>query len=251
MMTTMNYSMLDNGTMFSFCKHALSLFGNEENIAPTLLPFYNKAKKYHNMMLNIFEKESIDPYTQKKATADKNRNRSFYAFKHIVSACAICSKESIQTAGKKLMSLINKHTKSLSRLGYKKQSSAEILLIDEIRKEHMAELEECNAIVWFEEMEKDQVRFESVMKESLEDLPDGLPKMTDTRYELTKELRSLFSLVDLLSQATPDDELIRVRERINQLILDTMSKARAVDTRKKNKLKKDVENDIYNEYDVG
>ena len=59
MNATMNYSIIDNATMFSFCKHALSLFGNEENIAPTLLPFYNKVKLHYKVMLNAFKRNNF------------------------------------------------------------------------------------------------------------------------------------------------------------------------------------------------
>jgi len=156
MNATMNYSIIDNATMFSFCKHALSLFGNEENIAPTLLPFYNKVKLHYKVMLNAFERESTDPYTEKKAKANNNRNQSFYAFRHFINACCNSINETIRTSGEKLMWVINKHAKTISKLGYKKQSSAEISVIYEIRKDYMSELEQCNATLWFEEMENQQ-----------------------------------------------------------------------------------------------
>ena len=251
MMTNMNYSIVDNGTMFSFCKHALSLFGNEENIAPTLLPFYNKVKEHFEVMQKAFEREFIDPFTKKKAKANSNRNQSFYAFKHFVSACCMSINETVRASGEKLMAVINKHAKYISKLGYKKQSSAEISVIYEIREDCMQELETCNATVWFEEMENQQEIFETVMQESLIYELHEKPKLGDTRKALDKNLRSLFNLVDLLSQSTPSDELTQLNQNLDQLVSETMMTARSVDTRKKNQLKDDIENDIDNENDVG
>ncbi|MCW3805581.1 DUF6261 family protein [Plebeiibacterium marinum] len=244
MMTNMNYSIIDNGTMFSFCKHALSLFGNEENITPTLLPFYNKVKKQHEVMQNAFEREFIDPFTKKKAKANSNRNQSFHAFRHFIKACCMSINETVRASGEKLMLVINKHAKYISKLGYKKQSSAEISVIYEIRKDCMPELETCSATVWFEEMESQQEIFETVMQESLIYELHEKPKLVDTRKELDKNLRSLFTLVDLLSQSTPSDELTQLNQNLNQLVSETMITARSVDTRKRNQLKNDIENDV-------
>jgi len=250
MNATMNYAILDNSTMFSFCKHALSLFGNEENISPTLLPFYNKVKVHHKVMLNAFEREYIDPFTEKKAEADQNRKKSFYAFRDFVTACSRSFNETLHIAGERLLSVINKHAKTISKMSYKKQSSAEISIIDEIRKEHMTDLEQCNASSWFEEMVNYQDIFENVMHESLTNEPQEYPNMRNTRNALDKDLRSLLNLVDLLSQSTPSDELTQLNNNLNQLASETMTTARSVNTRKRNKSKNDIENDVGEDSEV-
>jgi len=71
-----------------------------------------------------------------------------------------------------------------------------------------------------------------------------------TRNALDKDLRSLFNLVDLLSQSTPSDELTSLNKNLNQLASETMATARSVNTRKRNQSKNAIENDVGEEREV-
>ena len=107
-----------------------------------------------------------------------------------------------------------------------------------------------DASSWFEEMVNYQDIFENVMHESLINEPQEYPKMRETRNALDKDLRSLFNLVDLLSQSTPSDELTQLNNNLNQLASETMTTARSVNTRKRNKSKNDIENDVGEDSEV-
>jgi Family of unknown function (DUF6261) len=238
MISSLNWSLFPSDEFFTFCKRSLVIVEPLRPLAPTLAPFIDRAINSNANFQAALERETKNPVTLQLASKDLLCDSSFMAFRLYVEAASYRTSESWRTAAAKILEVIRKHGWTAYNLGYKAQAAAETNIVSEIRSKCSAEMETIMANDWFEEFVAAFDEFETAFNQSITAAPVGQPTIFETRPELVKNLKALFSMISLLN--SNDDaiaEFDTVEAALNELITTSLASVKAADTRAENQKK--------------
>jgi len=235
MITSVNYSLLTTKELFTFVVRIIALFTGKVLDGTGLEVFFKNLKDALNPFSKALERESTDPYTQKLAQKDAERDEGFFAFRNYIESCSHRLKAGYHDAATKIMVIIRKHGWSAAHFGYKKETAAIVNMISEIRTKCAAELTLLAATEWLNELETAQQAFETTVNEGVAPSVTTEPTIAETRPGVTNALKSLFSMIPLQYAATGNAKLVEYANSINDLIAEAMTAAKANATRAENK----------------
>ncbi len=235
MIAPINYSLLTSKELFTFIIRVVALFTGKVLNGTGLDVFFKNLKDALNPFSNALERETKDPFTEKLAQKDSERDEGFLAFRNYVEACSHRNKAGWHDAATKILAIIKKHGWSAAHFGNKKETAAITNITSEIRTKCGAEVTLLDANDWLTELEVAQQAFETTMNESVVPPVANEPTIAETRPKVTEALKSLFSMISLQYTATGNAQLAEYAKSINDLIAQTMTSAKANATRVDNK----------------
>lgn len=237
MLEAYNFSMIDSEQLIPFGADIIGIFDDfdYQNDKYALGPFVKRAIKAHDNYGKAYERDLINPFTQKLMGKHEKRKNSFNGFKSYVVSCTFDDDAAISAAAKRLRRIIAKHGWRASSLGYLDHSSAINRMTKEINDLYLPDVALIGATNWFNKLIAAQEGFEAESKAKSTQPPSTLPTLGDTRPELEKALRKLFTMVDNhYEENTSDTVLAGYLSSINEYISAIMSIARAAETREEN-----------------
>lgn len=233
MIGSINFSLLTNEVLATFAQRSLSVYGDEAALDPAVAIFFTKAGACLKQYQKVFKRVDTKPYTEYKARIDSERDEAFIAFRNYVEACSHRDFDDWMRRAEVLLKVINRHGWSAWSEGYQKQSAIMTSLISELKGQHQETLERIEAVEWLDELVQKQEAFEQAEREGVSNVIASTT-ISETRPPLEEALRSLFSMTDLLCQATSSEDLAKIIAGLNNLISQTMATARATTTRQRN-----------------
>ena len=234
MIASINYSLLSSNEFYTFNLRVLELFAGKNLEATGIEVFVEKLRDVSVPFGKAFERESRDPYTQMLIQADAGRDECHFAFRNYVEACSHRNKPGWHDAAIKIMEVIRKHGWSAAHFGYKAETAAITSTISELRSKYEAELTLIAATDWLNELDEAQQIFANIAKDSVAPKEDE-PTIAGTRPSVTRALRSLFGMITLQYEAAGSIALADYAKSINDLIVQSMTSAKANATRVENK----------------
>jgi hypothetical protein len=169
------------------------------------------------------------------AAKDAACDASFMAFRLYVEACSYRSIAGWKDAANKIMAIIDRYGWTAYKLGYKAQATAETNMISDLKKNCTSEMDFIKASEWFGEFETAKAALDTVLQQSVAEAPASGTTIMETRPVLVKELKSLFSMIDLLASTNDaGEELKNAIPKLNELIITSLATVKASDTRAEN-----------------
>jgi hypothetical protein len=237
MLESVNYSILRSNELLPFGQRIVSIFNELKEDDP----FYSFYKRTSDALLAFsksFEREHKKPFTKELAEKNNLRKTAFFGFRDYIVACTSHWNPLWVTAANKIAEVIRKHNWTLSGKGYKSITAVFTNITGELKDKCQPELTLILAMEWLGNLESKQNGFEGVQKQSLTRVTGNEPTIMETRPKLISAIKELFALVDLKYSDSPGDEKLKgYVNALNELILITMSPARANVTRQSNKKK--------------
>jgi hypothetical protein len=237
MLESINYSILRSNELLTFGQRTISIFNELKNDDP----FYSFRLRTLDALLaysKSFEREHKNPFTAELAEKNTLRESAFFGFRNYIVACTFHWNPIWSAAATKIVDVIRKHAWTLSAIGYKAKTAAFTNIVDELKSKYLSELALILAGEWLGNFESTQSGFEEVQKQSITRVTGNEPTIMETRPKLISAIKELFRMVDLKYSDMPGDtKLKNYVNALNELILITMSPARANVTRQSNKKK--------------
>lgn len=233
MIKSISFSKLSNNLLYTFIKRMLAMFSSFKATDSIQKVYIDKVKEFFDHFALAFENDRSTPYTEIKAQKDSERDDAFIAFRSYIEACSYRKKDGWNDMAGDILAVIRKHGWSLWNLGYKAQTASASALYSEIRNSYMDQINSLMAEEWLKEAEDSQQTFEQVHKESIDNTNDG-PTVTSTRPALEKSVRSLLQITAMVADTNPSESDNNLINNINELIIETMTVAKAANTRDKN-----------------
>jgi hypothetical protein len=240
MLESINYSLIESNQLLTFAGKIAGFFGNFDAKSDkyVLASFISRLNLSLEEYSKAYERESKNPYTLKIDAADRKRDSSFLAFRNYVVACSHRTDEGWGDASSHLLGVITKHGWRANYFGYKAETAALNKVVNEINDLYASDINLLGATLWFNQLASDEQAFEQIQKESDTREPSNLPILTEKRPALVKAIRNLFSVIDShYSENTTDSVLVNYVNALNEIIISTMSLARANQTRVENQKK--------------
>lgn len=238
MLDALNYSLIESNQLLTFGKSVTSLFDGFDAAADTyaLAPFVSRAANAYNGYSKAYERELRNPFTGEIAQGDAVRDSALLGFRSFVVANIHSNVAAESAAAERIVSVITKHGWRAAHFGYKAETAAITKIINEINSLHMADIKLLGAEKWFNRLADSQAAFEAIQKRSDTREPSGLPTLSDTRPQLVTALRRLLWMIDNhYTENATDSRLAGYVSALNEIIGNTMSLARANQTRDENK----------------
>lgn len=235
MITPVNYSLLSSKELFTFILRVIAILTGKVLEGSGLDAFFKNLKDAFNPFSKAMERESKDPYTEILALKDADRNEGFLAFRNYVESCSHRLKAGYHDAAVNILAIIRKHGWSAPHLGKKKETAALVNMISEIKTKCTAELTLLAAAEWLNELEVAQQAYETTMKESVAPAVSDEPTIVGTRPAATNAVKSLISEISLQYAATGNAQMGDLAKSLDDLIVQTMTSAKANATREEKK----------------
>jgi hypothetical protein len=248
MIANMNFTILGNKELFTFGQMLLTIADELIDESDSIGPFADNCRSAMTIFGKGFSLSTKNAYTEILEEKDVIRDKSFLAFRNYMESCTYRQKEGWAAAAEKITNVIRKHGWHASHMGYKAQSAALTSMIMELNEQFLAEVDFLGGREWLTEMETAQKDFETVMMESISSQSaQSDVTLTDIRPKVINAFKSLISIIDLRQQIANNEGLTKAVGRVNELITQTMTPARAAVTRnQKNKSKNNKNEDTPN-----
>lgn len=240
MINSINFKLFPSNEFQTFAERAIQIAEPLRPSVPALAPFVTRATGSYTVFQEAVTREMKNPMTPVLASADSVCDSAFLAFRLYAEACSYRSTTGWSGAAQKILEVFDKHGYTAYKLGYKAQNAAETNIISELKKNCTAEMTLIGATIWFTEFETALEAFKTVFDQSLASIPKGTPTIVSTRPALVADLKSLFSMIDLLGQN--DDAPAELKSAIvllNNLITTSLASVKAAATREENAKKEE------------
>jgi len=242
MLQSVNYGLIESNQLLTLGKSVIGVFStfDPKNDPHVLAPFVSLCTNGYKLYSQAYEREHKNPFTQELLKGDKRRDCSFWGYRDYVSSCTNSEEDNIKDAAIRLLNIIIKHGWGAAYFGYKAQTAALTKIINETRDFYMSDVELIAAKTRFDLMVTRQEDFEELQKSSVTRPPSNLPTLVEARPKLIDGLRKLLTMVDNHYSTSPTDVVLAgYVKALNELIVLTMTTARAAQTRDENKKKND------------
>lgn len=231
MINSINYSIFPSDELYTFGSGVASHVNNKI----TSLPALSTRANFLNMQLGFFQKALMrttkNPYTQQLATADEALDRSFKAMCTYFEAASQREIKSWRQAAIALIDVTDRYGRTSYKLGYKAQIATQSNLAKEIKEKHMAQLSAIAGDDWFAAFDGNLSSFIALFNKSTEEAHTDQPTLQVSRPQLTDALRKLFNRINVLAEDEPSDEVNALINSLNELIVRSLSTAKASATR--------------------
>lgn len=241
MLESLNFQIIGSDQLLTFGKSITGLFKDyKPNDTFALYPFVKRAINTYDDYSKAYEREIVNPYTVKLLNCDKLRDAGFLGLKSYFESWSYSEEIEKQKAANTLLAVIEKHGSGAAYFGYKAETAALTKIINEVKGYCMKELQLIDGVSRFNLLVTRQAEFEEMQKSSVTRPPSGLPLLIEVRPKLVEALRKLMNIVDYQSTENPTDaKLAGYVKAINELIVLTMTTARAAETRNEKKKKEE------------
>jgi hypothetical protein len=192
-------------------------------------------------MEKVLARVRNNAYTQQLFMRDEGRDQAFVALRDLAKASANRALFEVSQAGVLISDLIKRYGFFLHRLGYTQESTQLQLLIKELdQPTAMAALKIIGAESWFADLKAAQASFEETYHQKVTlDAQEDVPLLRAAKAKLGRHLQLLLDCVGLLEETNEPAEISLVVEKLNQVITDDMTPARA--RKKRNENEKEAE----------
>lgn len=178
-------------------------------------------------------------YTQQLFARDEARDGAFVALRDLVKASVSRALPEVRQAGELISERIKKYGFSLHRLGYTQESTQLQLLIHDLDQSPATEaLKTLGAESWYADLKTAQVSFEETYQHKVAvEAQEDFPLLREAKAKLGRHLQLLLDCVGLLEEINESPEIPLIVEKLNMVITDVMTPARA----RKKRNEKEVE----------
>lgn len=241
MISSINYLLFSSDELSTFANRTLSLTEAKKVQLQWLVPFMTNASQKYSLYRSALERETRNPLIKIQNTRNLIRDKAFLAFRSGCESAAVRTKDGFSAAGSTLLGIIRKQGWSAQFLGMKAKSSVIWSIISEMRAKHVSELTLTGLDELLDELETAQNEFESVAQQVVEvSSTTNEPTVAETRPELVAALRSMLQFIGLQQIGAPSADLTELTNALNELIVLSLSTAKASDTRTENLKKANV-----------
>lgn len=208
----------------------------------SVLPVLQKNIKDLGIALG---KDSSSEFTDELANKDENRDTTFVGLRDYCKAFTNSSDKTKAKAAELLINIFQERGWSIFRLGYSAESSQLNVLIQDLEGEAAQNaLAAINATDWLTDLKAAQQAFENTYQEKVSsEAGQDYPLISETRKRIARYMQALLSYIDIQSElnSTGFTELV---EKIDEVITDTLSIARARRTRNENENEEVLDTEI-------
>ncbi len=214
-------------------KEFLKEAGIDDQFISEILPILIKESEEVSYVL---AKTAGSVYTKQVNDKDDSRDKAFVGLRDYIHAYTNSPDDEKAEAAVLLSSIINERGNTLHNLGNAAESAELNLLFNEMDKPAPQQaLEKIDGISWYINLKSEQADFEEVYIKKVEvDSMDNLP----TTREIRKKISKLINVILLYIDHKTDyfEEIYKpLADKVDELVTNTVSIARARKTRKDNK----------------
>jgi len=203
---------------------------------PLLMDQSEKLKVNVEALSTAFQRSLGSEFTEKLAQMDSARDTAYRSFLlYIEGLAAGTLKPDEAAAAASILRTIDKHNRSLYRLGYATESAALYALVKELSEDdNPALLEKTGAVDRYEELRAKMTAFEELYQSKLaEESVKVFPETRKAAKDIAYRLEGLLTAADLILWDDPVT-FRRGTEELQDAIIDIMTPARARHTRREN-----------------
>lgn len=187
-------------------------------------------------LTTAFQRARGSKYTERLAEKDRGRDMAFQSLVSFLDGMAgLKIDEAMSVPAQQLMDIINKHNRSLHRLGYTQQSAALKALIEELSQPPNAKLlEDTKTTEYFSILVDAHNDFEATFSEKMDD--EGVKGYPDARESAADIVYRLWVMLTAADAAAHDEpaKFEQAAKELNAVISEIMAPARARATRREN-----------------
>lgn len=203
---------------------------------PFLMDQSERLKVDVEALSTAFQKSLGSEFTEKLAQMDSVRDTAYRSFLlYIEGIAAGTLKPDEAAAAASVLRIIDKHNRSLYRLGYASESASLYALVKELSEDdNPALLEKANAVDRYEELKLKMNAFEELYQSKLsEESVKAFPETRKAAKDIAYRLEGLLTAADLVSWDDPAT-FRQGADELEDAITYIMTPARARHTRREN-----------------
>ncbi len=214
-------------------KELLREAGINDEFVDRMLPVILKENEDLSLVL---ARVASSIFTKKICNKDNKRDKAFIGLRDYINAFTHSPDEETAEAAIFLKDIIEKRGNTIHKLGNAAESAELNLLFIEMDKpEAQAALEKIVALSWYSNLKTEQVGFEEIYKEKVDtESQIDIPSTKEVRKSVSKILHVLIDYIEINAKYFADT-YSSLADKIDELIADTVTVARARQTRKGNK----------------
>ena len=202
-------------------------------------PFINKlvekVKNENAILEQADNKTRSSEYTQLLKEKDNIRDFAFKAFREFVSSGLYRRTNNINKSAELIMEIIKKHGTQLYSSGYTIQSQKLNNLFSDLNEEKVkAAITKLKAEEYLNELKTAQTDFETMYKtKTTEEGQENIPQIREAKSKVGRYVNILLENVRVNEEMEPA-KYKAMAERLDEIVKDVMSTARARKTRQEN-----------------
>ncbi len=190
-------------------------------------------------------RERASSFTAQLAERDQERDDAFVALRDFAKASSSRGKSEVAKAGELIYRIFQRRGLTLYRLGYMQQSAALNLLFEDLSMPAAQNsLEVLQAVSWLDDLRTAHEAFEQTYSEKVSsEARQDYPLLRAARLRLGRHVETLLGCLEVLQRFVEQDgteaelaTLSQLTGKVNEIITEVMTVARARRTRESNSL---------------
>jgi len=240
---TVNYSLLKPEEIHTLAYGVLPIVAPLASEDPFVAEMKPKIDKKTTELSIATGNSRGSKFTPILTECDNQRDLRFLGLRNYVITYTYHTDENVVQAAQVLEKLILTRGFSLHSFGYAEETSSLKSLLEDFKTPAAQQaITTINAQLWVEWLEKAQQAFEEIYQQKVAtEATEDLPLVSVTRRELIRYLNRLLSYLDINSEIKPE-KFMPVVIKIDEVIVDIMTVARARKSKAKNNKEENPQN---------
>lgn len=235
MKRNLNYSLFRTSDLIAFTRKLLAFFDVETMEPGVLKSLVIKLSEVYQLFENGRQQERKNPLTEELKRLDVERGKAFNGLKYYVKSFVYSENTDEAKAAEKLMYCIKRYGWNAADMRYGKKSHALMMVLQEFAHKYTTETQLLGATSRIGFLQRTVDAFQQALTKQIQVWAAMPPSATSHRAALIAALRKVIGMVDAEADAYDDEVHKKLAEKVDALILDTMSPLKARRTRRENK----------------